>query len=93
MLLAGRLRDTEDEQVVLDVIQRHFKRKVVPSQLFGQDGSQGSVASQECLELLRSPLPEKFHHLVWTSALLRMAVLAFRALSFDEPVLLVGDTG
>jgi midasin (ATPase involved in ribosome maturation) len=31
--------------------------------------------------------------LVWTSAFLRMAVLTFRALSFDEPVLLVGHTG
>ena len=93
MLLAGRLREVNDEQVVLDVIQRHFKRKVEPIQLYGEDGGQGSLASQECLQLLRAPLTEEFRHLVWTSAFLRMAVLTFRALSFDEPVLLVGHTG
>ena len=93
MLLAGRLREVNDEQVVLDVIQRHFKRNVEPIQLYGQDGGQGSLASQKCLQLLRAPLTEEFRHLVWTSEFLRMAVLTFRALSFDEPVLLVGHTG
>ena len=93
MLLAGRLRDVDDESVVLDVVQRHFKRKIEPVKLFGQDGGVGSLASQECLQLLHSPLPEEFKHLVWTSEFLRMAVLIFRALSFDEPVLLVGHTG
>ena len=93
MLLSGRLRETDDEQVVVDVIQRHFKRSIEPSKLFGQDGGQGSLASQDCLQLLRSPLSEEFSHLVWTSEFLRIAVLTFRALSFDEPVLLVGLTG
>ncbi|CAI8019287.1 Midasin [Geodia barretti] len=93
MLLAGRLREVNDEQVVLDVIERHFKRNVEPIQLYGQDGGQGSLASQKCLQLLRAPLTEEFRHLVWTSEFLRMAVLTFRALSFDEPVLLVGHTG
>ena len=93
MLLAGRLREADDERVVLDVIQRHFRRSVNPSQLFGQDHGEGSLASLECLQLLRSPLPEGFCHLVWTSDLLRMAVLVYRALSFYEPVLLVGETG
>ena len=90
MLLAGRLREAADEQVVLDVIQMHFKRRVQPQQLFGQDGG---LASRDCLQLLCSPLPEAFSHLVWTAELLRMAVLAYRAVSFDEPVLLVGNTG
>lgn len=93
MLLAGRLREDCDEKVVLDVIQKHFKRKVEPFKLFGQDGGLGSLASYDCLQLLRSPLPDEFNHLVWTTELLRMAVLAYRAISFDEPVLLVGNTG
>ena len=93
MLLAGRLRENSDEKLVLDVIQKHFKRKIEPCKLFGQDGGQGSLASHDCLQLLRSPLPEEFNHLVWTAELLRMAVLAYRAISFDEPILLVGNTG
>ena len=93
MLLAGRLREVEDEKVVLDVIQEHFKRRVQPLQLFGQDGGKGSVASLDCLQVLHTALPEAFSHLVWTAELLRMAVLAYRAITFDEPVLLVGNTG
>lgn len=93
MLLGGRLREADDEQVVLDVIQKHFKRAVNPSQLFGLTGGHGSITSQDCLQLLHSPLPEGFGHLVWTAELLRIAVLAYRAVSFDEPVLLVGNTG
>lgn len=93
MLLAGRLRDCGDEVVVMDVIQKHFKRTVNPHQLFGQDGGQGSITSHQCLSVLQTTLPEGFNHLVWTEELLRMAVLAYRAISFDEPVLLVGNTG
>lgn len=93
MLLAGRLRELCDEQVVLDVIQKHIKRKVQPRQLFGQDGGQGSLVSQDCLKLLQTTLPDGFNHLVWTEELLRIAVLTYRAVSFDEPVLLVGNTG
>lgn len=93
MLLAGRLRESADEHVVLEVIQKHFKRSVEPKKLFGQDGGVGSLASYVSLKLLKGVLPQKFEHLVWTSELLRMAVLAHRAISFDEPVLLVGNTG
>ena len=93
MVLAGRLREAGDEHVVLDVIQKHFKRSVQPRQLFGQDGGEGGLASRDCLRLLRGTLPEAFRHLVWTTELLRMAVLVHRAVSFDEPVLLVGNTG
>lgn len=93
MLLAGRLRDSSDEKVVMEVVQKHFKRTVNPHQLFGQDGGQGSITSHQCLSLLQMTLPEGFNHLVWTGELLRMAVLAYRAISFNEPVLLVGNTG
>ena len=93
MLLAGRLRDSSDEKVVMEVVQKHFKRTVCPHQLFGQDGGQGSITSHKCLSLLQMTLPEGFNHLVWTEELLRMAILAYRAISFNEPVLLVGNTG
>ena len=92
-MLAGRLRDVADEQVVLDVIETHFKRSVQPCKLFGQDGGRGSLASHDSLQLLQRALPQSFSHLVWTAQLLRMGVLAHRAILFDEPVLLVGNTG
>lgn len=93
MLLAGRLREPQDQDTVQEVIQKHFKRKLDPHTLFGLDGGEGGVASLACLSSLKSCLPQKFSHLVWTDELLKVAVLLHRCLQFDEPVLLVGPTG
>ena len=93
MLLGGRLRESHDQDVVQEVIQKHFKRKIVPASLFGLDGRKGSLASRESLISLRSSLPDEFLHLVWTDELLKVSVLVHRCLQFDEPVLLVGKTG
>ena len=92
-MLAGRLRDAADEHVVLEVVEKHFKRSVQPNKLFGQDGGDGSLASHDSLLFFRGVLPKSFCHIVWTTDLLRMAILAHRAVTFDEPVLLVGNTG
>lgn len=93
MLLGGRLRESRDQDIVLDVIAKHFKRTVDPRVLFGLDGGEGGVATRHVLSKLRCVLPEGFGHLVWTKELLKMAVLVYRCLEFDEPVLLVGNTG
>ena len=93
MLLGGRLRNPTEEEVIREVVQKHFKRTVTPSLLFGHDGGFGCPASKATLELIQGALPEGFSHLVWTPQLLKMAVLVHRAMQFDEPVLLVGNTG
>ena len=93
MLLGGRLRNPVEEVVIQEVIQKHFKRPLTPSLLFGHDGGEGSLTSKQTLQLLKGPPPQDFSHLVWTPELLKMAVLLYRALQFDEPVLLVGNTG
>lgn len=92
-MLGGRLRNPSEEVVILETIKKHFKRTVNPSMLFGYDGEMGSLASEQTLQLLLGCVPEGFTHLVWTPELLKMAVLAHRAVLFDEPVLLVGNTG
>lgn len=83
----------QDQAVVQEVIEKHFKRQLDPAALFGVDGGEGSAASRGCLASLRTILPEGFTHLVWTDELLKVAVLLVRCLQFDEPVLLVGNTG
>ncbi len=93
MLLGGRLRNPSEELVILEVIQKHFKRTVEAAHLFGQDGGKGSLTSRRTLELVRDVIPDEFSHLVWIPELLRMAILVHRAMLFDEPVLLVGTTG
>lgn len=93
MLLAGRLRTSSEEQFIIEVIKRHFNRYVDPHVLFGISGGSGGLASCGSLQLLRQPLPNDFKHIVWTPELLRMGVLVHKALTFDEPCLLVGNTG
>jgi len=84
---------SQDQGVVQEVIQKHFKRLLNPRVLFGLDGGEGSAASRACLSALRAPLPGAFDHLVWTEELLKSAILMHGCLQFDEPVLLVGSTG
>ena len=93
MLLGGRLRDINECHLISEVINKHFKRDVNVEQLFGFDGSEGGVTTKEILKLLRSHSIDEFSHLVWTKELLQMAVLVCRAVQFNEPVLLVGNTG
>ncbi len=93
MLLGGRLRTSELQNTILNVVQKHLKKNIDPKKLFALDGGNGSLASLKSIAFIRSKLPEAFRHLVWTDELQVMAVLVHRALSFDEPVLMVGPTG
>ena len=86
------MRNLSEEQVILEVIQKHFKRTVDSAKLFGYDGGTGSLTSRRALELIRREIPE-FSHLVWIPEMLKVAVLIHRAVQFDEPILLVGTTG
>ena len=93
MLLGGRLRDVNERQIISEVIKKYLKRDVSDDQLFGFDGSEGGVTTREILKLLQSHSLNEFSHLVWTKELLQMAVVVYRAIQFNEPVLLVGNTG
>lgn len=93
MLLGGRLRDANERQVISEVIRSHFKCNISDKYLFGFDGHDGSLTTREILKLLCSHSLSDFSHLVWTKELVQMSVLVYRAISFNEPVLLVGNTG
>ncbi|XP_020142630.2 midasin isoform X1 [Microcebus murinus] len=90
MLLAGRVRKQEEVDVIQEVLEKHFKKKLCPQSLFSK---------QNVLKLLGKlsteipTLETKFTHIVWTEGMRRLAMLVGRALEFGEPVLLVGDTG
>ena len=87
------MRDINERQLISEVINKHFKRDVNVEQLLGFDGSEGGVTTRKILKLLQSHSVDEFSHLVWTKELLQMAVLVYRAVQFNEPVLLVGNTG
>eukprot|EP00794_Sanderia_malayensis_P000583 gene583-1243_t len=89
MLLAGRCRKAEEADLIKETIEKIMKRQINLSELYGT----GSITTRALIQELDSVKTDEFKHLVWTSNLRRMAVLVGRAMQFNEPILLVGDTG
>ncbi|XP_066110370.1 midasin isoform X3 [Saccopteryx bilineata] len=90
MLLAGRVRKQEEVDVIQEVLEKHFKKKLCPQSLFSKENVLKLLSK---LSTQISTLESKVSHVVWTESMRRLAVLVGRALEFSEPVLLVGDTG
>ncbi|XP_038966893.1 midasin isoform X1 [Rattus norvegicus] len=90
MLLAGRVRKQEEADVIQEVLEKHFKKKLCPQSLFSKENVLKLLSKSSTQT---SVLESKFSHVVWTEGMRRLAVLVGRALEFGEPVLLVGDTG
>ena len=93
-LLAGRCRNDQESKVVQEVIEKHLKRKINLDNLFGHPSvNKLSDSSKRILDHVMSDRPDAFNHVVFTYNMRRLAVLVGRALEFNEPVLLVGETG
>uniref|UniRef100_A0A8C3UQS1 Midasin n=1 Tax=Catharus ustulatus TaxID=91951 RepID=A0A8C3UQS1_CATUS len=90
MLLAGRVRKQEEVDVIQNVIEKHFKKKIHPESLFSGGSVKKLLAKSSAW---MSVMDRDFSHVVWTQGMRRLAILVGRALEFGEPVLLVGDTG
>nr|XP_035921041.1 midasin isoform X1 [Halichoerus grypus] len=90
MLLAGRVRKQEEIDVIQEVLEKHFKKKLCPQSLFSKENVLKLLSK---LSTQVSTLESTFSHIVWTEGMRRLAMLVGRALEFGEPVLLVGDTG
>ena len=87
MLLAERARRDDDKAVVKEVIETIMKVRLDESSMYDlQDPKFDSTAFLGC------PIPSSTQ-VVWTAAMQRLFVLTARALRFNEPVLLVGETG
>ncbi|KFD67272.1 hypothetical protein M514_05069, partial [Trichuris suis] len=86
-LLGGRSRLPEDEAVVAQVLEKHFRRSISPQALF-------SIKSAYFpSQILHTASGTQDWRIVWTDGLIRMAVLVYQALLFGEAVLMVGETG
>ncbi|KAH0831978.1 midasin [Lanmaoa asiatica] len=85
MLLAERARRIEDKLVVKEVIETVMKVRIDEKSLYDLQGPEveGYIG---CI-VPSSP------QVVWTHAMRRLFVLVSRAMRFNEPVLLVGETG
>ncbi|XP_033739322.1 midasin-like [Pecten maximus] len=92
MLLAGRVRRPEEVTLVQKVIEQHLKRSVDPNKLFTL-GPGTSPTTVTLLKEVTKQTVSEFGHIVWTYNMRRLAVLIGQAIQFNEPVLLVGETG
>ncbi|KAM3963373.1 LOW QUALITY PROTEIN: midasin [Aphomia sociella] len=92
LILAGKVRQTDERTIIEEVIEKHIKRKVSSDNLFSLHQSTSPV-TKTILETILNNQLEEFSHVVWTYNMRRLAVLIAKAFTFDEPVLLVGETG
>lgn len=92
LILAGKVRQPDERSIIEEVIEKHIKRKVTPDNLFSLHAATSPV-TKSILELLINNQLQEFSHVVWTYNMRRLAVLIAKCFSFNEPVLLVGETG
>ncbi|XP_055945739.1 midasin-like isoform X2 [Argiope bruennichi] len=93
LLLAGKVRHPEEVLVIQDAILKHLKRKTNPETLFTLNGNT-SVTTKHILQtILGTHLQPPLTNIVWTEHMRRLAVLVGKAMQFNEPVLLIGNTG
>lgn len=87
MLLAERARREDDKTAVKEVIESVMGVRIDEKAIYDLQNS-----TIDYNTFLGCPVPSS-SQLVWTAAMQRLFVLVARALRFNEPVLLVGETG
>jgi midasin len=87
MLLAERARREDDKNAVKEVIESVMKVRIDEKAIY--DVNNPAV---DFTTFLGFPFPSS-SPLVWTTAMRRLFILVGRALRFNEPILLVGETG
>ncbi|KAI3766421.1 hypothetical protein L2E82_16478 [Cichorium intybus] len=84
-LLAERLRNDGDKEVVLEVLKEQLRVKLSRSVMYKED------ESLNLQDLLATP--RDLGRVVWTDSMWRLYFLVERCYRLREPVLLVGETG
>ncbi|XP_038059526.1 midasin-like [Patiria miniata] len=93
LLLAGRVRRPKEQSLIKEVLEKHIRCKIDPARLFSLSPDTSPITRGILERVLGGETPEGFGHVVWTFGMRRLAVLVGQALKFQEPVLLVGETG
>jgi midasin len=91
MLLAERLRNSEEKEVVQRVLEKHMRVKLDVNKLHDMEASETFEAVKKLAES-----PEHvstFGRIVWTKSMKRLFNLVEHCIRHCEPVLLVGETG
>lgn len=94
VLFMSKLFDFSKEVILilflLQVLEKRLKKKVDKDKLFSLS-EETSLVTKSYLKQMSTI--KGFEHIVWTCDMRRLYILLAKALSFGEPVLLVGETG
>ena len=93
LVVAARVRNPQEEEVIREIIAKVFNRTVDPDNLFNLSEKTSSVTKLLLEKLLSSETTALFPNIAWTADMRRLGVLVAHAWRFQEPVLLVGETG
>ncbi|CAL1290109.1 unnamed protein product [Larinioides sclopetarius] len=93
LLLAGRVRHPEEAVVIQEALLKHLKRKTNPETLFTLNENTSNTTKYILQRILETSLHSPLASVVWTEQMRRLAVLVGKAMQFNEPVLLIGNTG
>ncbi len=89
MLLAGRVRKSEERRIIKTVIENCMSKEasrvtIDEEKWYDDEHSPATALAVQC---------STDKNVVWTGAMKRLFALVFRAIENNEPVLLVGETG
>ncbi|KAG9286447.1 hypothetical protein G9A89_014613, partial [Geosiphon pyriformis] len=85
MILAERIRKPEEKIVVKNVLETVMKVKIVEEQMYNDH------FHEDYTHYIKMNPPQGL--IVWTKAMKRLFTLVGQCLRFNEPVLLIGETG
>jgi midasin len=97
MLLAERLRRPEEKAIVKAVLEKHLQRTIDLEEVYIKGFETSPLArrfleeSAKAVDASHALFP--FKNVVWTSGMKRLFLLMERSMQFQEPLLLVGETG
>ncbi|XP_031637557.1 midasin [Contarinia nasturtii] len=92
LVLSSRVRNESEIETIESALFTNFRKKIVFDDLFNLHEKTSQV-TRPILESLKTYDCDAVSNVVWTSNMRQMAVLTGKALEFNEPVLLVGQTG
>ncbi|KAG1362520.1 Midasin [Cocos nucifera] len=90
LLLAERLRDENEKNVVRETLERCLRVKLIMDDLYKAERGQGDAVFE--FSRIRG-VQEHFGNIAWTKSMWRLYFLVERCYELREPVLLVGETG
>lgn len=90
LVLSSKIRSEAEVESIETALFNNFRQRIIVDNLFRLHDATSMVTRRILEEVSQH---SSYQHIVWTFNMRRMSVLAAKALQFNEPVLLVGQTG